>query len=248
MSSSVAHSVLYLFYRYHYPFEVFHQAAFPLWSSLLGCWLPRVYGIVCLMDSPLCTCLACHIIRSISVMVTRTGHIRGLPQMYHIWVTTQWRHSYLAHWRFILYLFLSPPQCVTTTAPSSSCFRNIASAFLIISVARQHSGLYKRLHKAQTIQYIKRQKYYHQALCCPLHIVYMTPRHSPPLPADRAYLSIGLASTRGVLVFPPMRVFLDLGTRIVIFSSFLSTFSSTTISRVFPDLSIVFFPSTRLCF
>lgn len=140
------------------------------------------------------------------------------------------------------------PQCVTTTAPSSSCFRNIASAFLIISVARQHSGLYKRLHKAQTIHYIKRQKYYHQALCCPLHIVYMTPRHSPPLPADRAYLSIGLASTRGVLVFPPMRVFLDLGTRIVIFSSFLSTFSSTTISRVFPDLSIVFFPSTRLCF
>lgn len=108
MSSSVAHRVLYLFYRYHYPFEVFLQAAFPLWSSLLGCWLPRVYGIVCLMDSPLCTCLACHIIRSISVMVTRTGHIRGLPQMYHIWVTTQWRHSYLAHWRFILYLFLSP--------------------------------------------------------------------------------------------------------------------------------------------
>lgn len=46
------------------------------------------------------------------------------------------------------------PQCVTTTAPSSSCFRNIASAFLIISVARQHSGLYKRRHKAQTIHYI----------------------------------------------------------------------------------------------
>lgn len=42
----MAHSVLYLFYRYHYPFEVFHQAAFLLWSSLLGCWLPRVYGIL----------------------------------------------------------------------------------------------------------------------------------------------------------------------------------------------------------
>lgn len=83
-----------------------------------------------------------------------TGHIRGLPQMYCIWVTTQWRHSYLARWRFILYLFLFTPQCVTTTAPSLSCFRNIASAFLIISVARQHSGLYKRRHKAQTIHSI----------------------------------------------------------------------------------------------
>lgn len=125
-----------------------------MWSSLLGCWLPRFYGIACLMDLPFCTCLACHIIRSISVMVTRTGHIRSLPQIYYTWVTAQWRHSYLARWRFILYLFLFTPQCVTTTAPSSSCFRNIASAFLIISVARQHSGLYKRQHKAQTIHYI----------------------------------------------------------------------------------------------
>lgn len=120
----------------------------------LGCWLLCFCGIACLMDLPLCTCLACHIIRSISVMVSRTGHIRGLPQIYCIWVTSQERHSYLARWRFILYLFLFTPQCVTTTTPSSSCFRNIASAFLIISVARQHSGLYKRQHKAQTIHYI----------------------------------------------------------------------------------------------
>lgn len=193
------------FYRYHYPFEVFHQATFSLWSSLLGCWLPRFYGIACLMDLPLCTCLACHIIRSISVMVTRTGHTRGLPQMYYIWVTSQWRHSYLACWRFILYLFLFTPQCVTTTAPSSSCFRIIASAFLIISVARQHSGLYKRRHKAQNIHYIN-VKILSSSLVLPAaYCVYdATPLPSPPLPADRAYLSIGLASTRGVLVFPPL--------------------------------------------
>lgn len=55
---------------------------FSLWSSLLGCWLPRFYGITCLMDLPICTCLACHTIRSISVTVTRTGHIHGfLPQI-----------------------------------------------------------------------------------------------------------------------------------------------------------------------
>lgn len=71
-----------------------------------------------------------------------------------------------------------------------------------------------------------------------------TPLPFPP--ADRAYLSIGLASTRGDLVLPPLRVFLDLGTRLVIFSSFLLL--SSTIIFLFPGLIIVYFPGTRLCF
>lgn len=72
---------------------------------------------------------------------------------------------------------------------------------------------------------------------------------SPPLPADRAYLSIGLASTCGVLVFPPLSVFLDLGTRLVIFSSFCSIFHSrqfslslVLVSYTFPAPACVFSP------
>lgn len=75
-----------------------------------------------------------------------------------------------------------------------------------------------------------------------------TPLPSPP---SRSCLFIYRPRVqRWVLVFPPMSVFLDLGTRLVIFSSFSSTFHPRqfSFSRVFPGLSIVYFPGTRLCF
>lgn len=135
------------------------------------------------MDLPLCTCLACHIIRSISVMVTRTGHIRGLPQIYYIWVTSQWRHSYLAHWRFTLSISFHLSMChyhgsviimLSQHCIGISYYLGCPTALGLVQKAAQ--GANYPLHK--------QQKYYHQALRCPLRIVYMTPLHSPPLPSQ----------------------------------------------------------------
>lgn len=202
----MAHSVLYLFYRYHYPFEVFHLAFVSSWSFLLGCPLAALHLLVIYSGlffghgythrthSPLLILDALHLgHRSVATFIPRALAIQFLSVSSHL---------SMCHYH--------------DSIPHHHAFATSHWHFLIISVPIR-AGLYKSRHKAQAIHY--NDKILSSSLAPPA--AYCVYELHTILSADRAYLSTGLASSRGVLVFPPLSVFLDLGTRLVIFSFFL---------------------------